>query len=73
MSTYRDGKALAIDNAGLFVSGFPEQWVCVQPEDQRTTFRIHLPQGPRHVRAQFTASATGYYSAAYYVYVRRVG
>jgi hypothetical protein len=33
---------------------------------------MKLPAGPRHVRAQFSATA-GFYSSAYYVYVRRVG
>lgn len=36
-------------------------------------FRMKLPAGPRHLRAQFSASAPGFYSSAYYVYVRRIG
>ena len=68
---YSGGVALEIDTAGLFVSGFPEQWVSVDPEDRGVAIRMHLPAGPRHVRAQF-ASSSGFYSSAYYVYVRRV-
>ena len=71
--TYSGGKALAIDTAGLWVSGFDEQWVTVTPEDRGAVVRRELPQGPRHVRAQFSAAADGFYSSAYYVYVRRVG
>lgn len=69
---YSGGVALDIDTAGLFVSGFPEQWVPVEPEDQGAIIRMHLPAGPRHIRAQFS-SASGFYSSAYYVYIRRVG
>jgi len=69
---YSGGVALDIDTAGLFVSGFPEQWVSVDPDDRGAVIRMRLPAGPRHVRAQF-ASANGFYSSAYYVYIRRVG
>jgi arylsulfatase A-like enzyme len=68
---YSGGVALDIDTAGLFISGFPEQWVSVAPDDRGIAIRMHLPAGPRHVRAQF-ASSSGFYSSAYYVYVRRV-
>ncbi|TFG68112.1 MAG: N-acetylgalactosamine-4-sulfatase [Anaerolineales bacterium] len=69
---YSGGVALDIDTAGLWVSGFPEQWAPVSPEDRGALIRMNLPAGPRHVRAQF-ASSSGFYSSAYYVYVRRVG
>jgi hypothetical protein len=72
-SSYSGGVALDIDTAGLFISGFPEQWVPVSPEDRGATIRMKLPAGPRHLRAQFSAAASGFYSSAYYVYVRRVG
>jgi len=71
--SYSGGVALDIDTAGLFVSGFPEQWIPVGPEDRGATIRMALPAGPRHLRAQFSAAASGFYSSAYYVYVRRVG
>ena len=71
--TYSGGVALAIDTAGLFISGFPEQWTSVGPEDRGAVFRMHLPAGPRHLRAQFSSAASGFYSSAYYVYVRRLG
>ncbi|MFT5239480.1 MAG: arylsulfatase A-like enzyme [Kiritimatiellia bacterium] len=70
--TYSGGTALNIDTAGLFVSGFPEQWVSVKPDDRGTVIRATLPVGERNVRAQFSSS-TGFYSSAYYVYVRRLG
>ncbi|MBT3288991.1 MAG: arylsulfatase [Victivallales bacterium] len=71
--TYSGGVALNIDTAGLDVSGLPTKWIPVDPEDQGAIIRIHLPAGPRHVRAQFSAAGPGFYSSAYYVYVRRVG
>ena len=70
--SYSGGVALDIDTAGLSISGFKEQWVAVRPEDRGAVFRMHLPAGPRHVRARFSSSA-GLNTAAYYVYVRRVG
>ena len=70
--SYTGGVALDIDSAGLFVSGLPEKWVSVRPEDQGAVIRIELPVGPCHVRAQFSSAASGFYSSAYYVYVRRV-
>ncbi len=70
--SYSGGVALDIDTAGLLISGFPETWVPVSPEDRGAVIRMKLPAGPRHVRAQFSATA-GFYSSAYYVYVRRVG
>lgn len=69
--TYRGGVALAIDTAGLLVAGFPEQWVSVSAADHGAVMRMRLPAGPRQVRAQF-ASAAGFYSSAYYVYIQRV-
>ena len=69
---YSGGVALDIDSAGLFVSGLPEKWASVSPEDRGAIIRLKLPAGPCHVRAQFS-SASGFYSSAYYVYVRRVG
>lgn len=66
------GLALNIETAGLLISGLPEQWMPVNPDDRGAVFRIMLPVGPRHVRAQFSAAAAGFYSSAYYVYVRRV-
>lgn len=71
--SYSGGVALDIDTAGLFISGFPERWTNVGPEDQGAVFRMKLPAGARHLRAQFSAAAPGFYSSAYYVYVRRVG
>jgi arylsulfatase A-like enzyme len=70
---YSGGEALDIDAAGLFISGFPEQWKDVGPADKGAVFRMTLPAGPCHVRAQFSSAATGYYASAYYVYARRVG
>jgi len=72
-NSYSGGVALDIDTAGLFVSGLPEKWVDVAPEDRGAVIRMALPAGPRHLRAQFSAAAPGFYSSAYYVYVRRVG
>ncbi len=71
-TSYSGGVALNIDTAGLLISGLPEQWMPVNPDDRGAVFRIMLPAGPRHVRAQFSAAAEGFYSSAYYVYVRRV-
>jgi len=71
--TYSGGVALNIDTAGLDVSGLPTKWIPVDPEDEGAIIRIQLPAGPRHVRAQFSAAGPGFYSSAYYVYVRRVG
>jgi arylsulfatase A-like enzyme len=71
-NSYSGGVALAIDTAGLLISGFPEKWIPVGPEDRGAVIRMHLPAGPRHLRAQFSAAASGFYSSAYYVYVRRV-
>jgi len=71
--SYSGGVALNIDTAGLFISGLPEQWTDVGPEDTGAIFRMKLPAGPRHLRAQFSAAAPGFYSSAYYVYVRRIG
>ena len=71
--SYSGGVALKIDTAGLFISGLPEQWTSVGPEDTGAVFRMQLPAGPRHLRAQFSAAAPGFYSSAYYVYVRKVG
>jgi len=72
-NNYSGGVAVAIDTAGLLISGFPEQWTDVNPDDKGTIFRMKLPAGPRHLRAQFSAAAPGFYSSAYYVYVRKVG
>lgn len=72
-NNYSGGVALDIDTAGLLISGFPEQWTDVGPEDKGAIFRMQLPAGPRHLRAQFSAAAPGFYSSAYYVYVRKVG
>jgi len=69
---YRGGVALDVDTAGLTVSGRPTLWQPVRPDDRAAVFRLHLPAGPRQVRAQFSA-ADGFSSTAYYVYVRRVG
>ena len=68
---YCGGVALALDTAGLAVSGLSEQCVSVGPDARGAVIRMHLPAGPRHVRAQFSSSG-GFYSSAYYVYVRRV-
>jgi len=70
--TYSGGVALDIDTAGLDVSGLPSKWVSVSPEDRGAIIRMSLPAGPRHVRAQFSG-ANGFYTSAYYVYVKRVG
>ena len=67
---YSGGVALPIDTAGLAISGLPTQWVPVAPDDRGAVFRVHLPAGPRHVRAHFSSSK-GFNSSAYYVYVRR--
>jgi len=72
VARYSGGVALDIDSAGLLVSGLPEQWVPVTPEDRGAVIRMKLPAGPCRVRAQFS-SAGGFYSSAYYVYVRRLG
>ena len=70
---YSGGVALGIDTAGLDVSGFPTKWVSVRPDDKGAVIRMRLPVGPRHVRAQFSAAGgRGFYSSAYYVYVKRV-
>ena len=71
-TSYSGGVALEIDTAGLDISGLPTQWVDVGPNDNSAVIRTHLPVGPRHVRAQFSSSHSGFYSAAYYVYVRRI-
>ncbi len=73
MQAYRDGVALQIDTAGILVNQDTEIWVPVQPEDQKTCIELSLPQGPCTLRALFSASATGFYSVAYYVYVRKIG
>ena len=49
----------------------PESWVPVNDQDRGTVIRVSLSEGLRKVRAQFSASS-GFYSSAYYVYVRRV-
>jgi len=69
--TYSGGVALDIDTAGVNVSGLPTKWVSVSPDDRGAVIRMHLPAGPRRVRAQFS-SANGFFTSAYYVYVRRV-
>lgn len=69
--SYSGGVALDIDSASLSVSGYPTQWIDVKPEDHGAVIRMKLPSGPRHIRAQFS-SAEGFYSSAYYVYVKRV-
>ena len=69
---YSGGVALDIDTACLAVSGCPNQWVSVNDDDRGAVIRMHLPIGQRHIRAQFSSS-TGFYSSAYYVYVKRVG
>lgn len=71
-NTYSGGVALSIDTAGLLISGFPEQWADVGPKDCGVIFRMQLPAGPRHLRTQFSSAAPGFYSSAYYVYVRRI-
>ncbi|MBT7061909.1 MAG: arylsulfatase [Lentisphaerae bacterium] len=72
VGNYSGGVALDIDTACLAVSGFPTQWVSVNPDDQGAVIRMQLPAGPRHIRAQFS-SAERFYTSAYYVYVKRVG
>jgi arylsulfatase A-like enzyme len=72
-TNYSGGVAIDIDTAGLFISDLPEQWISVKPEDRGATFRMTLPAGPRHLRAQFSSAESGFYSSAYYVYVRKVG
>lgn len=71
--TYSGGVALDIDTAGLWISGFPEKWVEVDPADRGVVVRMKLPAGPRHLRAQFSSAGSGFYSSAYYVYARRIG
>ncbi len=73
ISSYKDGVALHIDTAGLLISGHPDHWVPVQPENMQTCIQIELPTGPCHVRAQFSDSESGFHSTAYYVYVRKIG
>jgi len=68
---YAGGVALELDTAGLAVSGLPEQWTTIRPDDRGAVFRVHLPAGPRRLRAWFAASA-GFYTTAYYIYVSRV-
>lgn len=70
-SSYSGSVALDIDTAGLAISEFQEQWVPVDPDARGAVIRMHLPAGPRHVRARFSSS-TGFNTSAYYVYVRRV-
>ena len=69
--TYSGGVALDINTAALYISGMPESWVPVNDQDRGTVIRVSLSEGLRKVRAQFSASS-GFYSSAYYVYVRRV-
>ena len=66
---YTGGVPLPLDIACLEVSGFPAQFVPVDPGAPGALFRVRLPAGPRHVRAEFSA-AGGFHSAAYYIYVR---
>jgi arylsulfatase A-like enzyme len=73
LNRYRDGVALEIDTAGLMISGVPELWVPVNPDEMHTRFQASLQPGPCNVRAQFSSSASGFYSSAYYVYVKRLG
>jgi len=68
---YAGGVALDIETAGLFISGFPEQWTDVRSGDRGAVFRMTLPAGPRRLRVQFSSAASGFYSSAYYVYARR--
>jgi arylsulfatase A-like enzyme len=72
VASYRGGVPLDIDTAGLLVSGFPEQWIPVGSDDRGAVIRMHLPAGPRHLRAQFSSAKSGFYSSAYYLYVRRI-
>jgi len=68
---YSGGKAVGYNAASLDLSGLPQMTVAVSPGDLGAVFRVSLPRGPRHVRAQFSHCA-GAYSSAYYVYVRRI-
>ena len=68
---YRGGRALHIDTAHLEISGLPPRCVEVGPGDEAAVFRVELEPGPCHLRARFSRAA-GFYTSAYYVYVRRL-
>jgi arylsulfatase A-like enzyme len=68
---YTGGTAVAFNAACLDITGLPQLCAPVSPRDGGVVFRLALPRGPRHVRAQFSQCA-GAYCSAYYLYVRRL-